>query len=161
MENLDWMSVAKVLLLAWKLRMQLSKKQEKTRKSRGRSFLLTMNSLVWSVRWQLSNLESTTKEKTHGNYRTSTSYHWETQTGSDEKRSTSDSSLHSEDRVLQPENEKERDSGDRTLQAQEERERNRSVKLQRAIVFIGKYTTLRSRDRGSNPLSSPRLLKFV
>lgn len=57
------------------LRMQLSKKQEKTRKSRGRSFLLTMNSLVWSVRWQLSNLESTTKEKTHGNYRTSTSYY--------------------------------------------------------------------------------------
>lgn len=77
------------------------------------------------------------------------------------KRSTSDSSLHSEDRVLQPENEKERDSGDRTFQAQEERGRNRSVKLQRAIVFIGKYTTLRSRDRGSNPLSSPRLLKFV
>lgn len=86
MENLDWMSVAKVLLLAWKLRMQLSKKQEKTRKSRGRSFLLTMNSLVWSVRWQLSNLESITKEKTHGNYCTSTSYHWETQTGSDEKK---------------------------------------------------------------------------
>ena len=155
------MSVAKVLLLAWKLRMQLSKKQEKTGKSRGRLFLLTMNSLVWSVRWQLSNLESITKEKTHGNYWTSTSYHWETQTGSDEKRSTSDSSLHSEDRVIQPENEKERDSGDRTFQAQEERGRNRSVKLQRAIVFIGKYTTLRSRDRGSNPLSSPRLLKFM
>ena len=45
------------------------------------------------------------------------------------KRSTSDSSLHSEDRVLQPENEKERDSGDRTFQAQEERGRIRSVKL--------------------------------
>lgn len=157
------MSVAKVLLLAWKLRMQLSKKQEKTRRIRLREklFPTIRNSLVWSVRWQLSNLESTTKEKTHGNYRTSTSYYWETQTGSDEKRSTSDSSLHSEDRVLQPENEKERDSGDRTFQAQEERGRNRSVKLQRAIVFIGKYTTLRSRDRGSNPLSSPRLLKFV
>lgn len=129
MENLDWMSVAKVLLLAWKLRMQLSKKQEKTRKSKGRLFLSTMKSLVWSVKWQLSNLESTTKEKTHGNYRTSTSYHWETQTGSDEKESTSDLSLYSEDRVLQLENEKERDSGDRTFQAQEERERNRSVKL--------------------------------
>lgn len=51
------------------------KKQEKTRKSKGRSFLLTMNSLVWSVKWKYSNLESTTKEKTHGNYRTSTSYH--------------------------------------------------------------------------------------
>lgn len=50
------------------------KKQEKTRRSRGRSFLLIMNSLVWSVRWQLSNLESIIKEKTHGNYRTSTSY---------------------------------------------------------------------------------------
>lgn len=129
MENLDWMSVAKVLLLAWKLRMQLSKKQEKTRKSKGRLFLSTMKSLVWSVKWQLSNLESTTKEKTHGNYRTSTSYHWETQTGSDEKGSTSDLSLYSEDRVLQLENEKERDSGDRTFQAQEERERNRNVKL--------------------------------
>lgn len=34
------------------------------------------------------------------------------QTGSDEKGSTSDSSLYSEDRVLQPENEKERGSGD-------------------------------------------------
>lgn len=129
MENLDWMSVAKVLLLAWKLRMQLSKKQEKTKKSKGRLFLSTMKSLVWSVRWKYSNLESTTKEKPHGNYRTSTSYHWETQTGSDEKGSTSDSSLHSENRVLQPENEKERDSGDRTFQAQEERGRNRSVKL--------------------------------
>lgn len=88
-----------------------------------------MKSLVWSVKWQFSNLESTTKEKTHGNYRTSTSYHWETQTGSDEKGSTSDLSLYSEDRVLQLENEKERDSGDRTFQAQEERGRNRSVKL--------------------------------
>lgn len=45
------------------------------------------------------------------------------------KKEASDSSLHSEDRVLQPENEKERDSGDRTFQAQEERGRNRSVKL--------------------------------
>lgn len=63
MENLDWMSVVKVLLLAWKLRMQLSKKQEKTKKSRGGLFLLTMNSLAWSVRWKYSNLESTTKKK--------------------------------------------------------------------------------------------------
>ena len=55
---------------------------------------------------EMTNLESTTKEKTHGNYRTSTSY--------DEKGSTSDLSLYSEDRVLQLENEKER---------------NRSVKL--------------------------------
>lgn len=163
MENLDWMSVAKVLLLAWKLRMKLSKKQVKTKGIwlREKLFPTIKKSHAWSVRLQHSNLESTTKEKTHGNYRTSTSYYWETQTGSDEKRSTSDSSLHSEDRVLQPENEKERDSGDQTFQAQEERGRNRSVKLQRAIVFIGKYTTLRSRDRGSNPLSSPRLLKFV
>ena len=35
---------------AWKLRMQLSKKQEKTRKSKGRLFLSTMKSLVWSVK---------------------------------------------------------------------------------------------------------------
>ena len=57
---------------------------------------------------EMTTLKSPTKEKTHGNYRTSTSY----QTGSDEKGSTSDSSLYSEDRVLQLENEKERDSGD-------------------------------------------------
>ena len=63
----------------------------------------------------MTTLKSTTKEKTHGNYRTSTSYHWETQTRSDEKGSTSDSSLYSEDRVLQPENEKERGSGDWTF----------------------------------------------
>lgn len=65
MENLDWMSVAKVLLLAWKLRMKLSKKQVKTKGIwlREKLFPTIKKSHAWSVRLQHSNLESITKTK--------------------------------------------------------------------------------------------------
>lgn len=63
------MSVAKVLLLAWKLRMQLSKKQEIKGK------VIPFDHEVARMEREMTTLKSTTKEKTHGNYRTSTSYH--------------------------------------------------------------------------------------
>lgn len=68
-ENLDWMSVVKVLLLAWKLRMKLSKKQVKTRRIglRERLFPTIRKSHAWSVRWQHSNLESITNKKENVN----------------------------------------------------------------------------------------------
>lgn len=62
---MDWMSVAKVLLLAWKLRMKLSKKQVKTKGIwlREKLFPTIKKSHAWSVRLQHSNLESITKTK--------------------------------------------------------------------------------------------------
>lgn len=69
MENLDWMSVAKVLLLAWKLRMKLSKKQVKTKGIwlREKLFPTIKKSHAWSVRLQHSNLESITNKKENVN----------------------------------------------------------------------------------------------
>lgn len=69
MENLDWMSVAKVLLLAWKLRMKLSKKQVKTKGIwlREKLFPTIRKSHAWSVRLQHSNLESITNKKENVN----------------------------------------------------------------------------------------------